>query len=266
MNIIDSIANGGLVSRGSNTIMPNLVEPALIGEYLQCDVIIGRETAFNSDVTEYPVEDGFSISDHVIRKPLTLSLDVLFTPTPVTWNSVIGGHSLNTVANQIMQIYEAGEPVTIKLHDAIYTDMIMTSAPLPRKVEDGYCYKCQLNFTHVRRVIQRSEDVPEEYAGADASGKAGKTETDAGAASTMDIGGGTGNASDDARAAASAQQAAHSKTGMTTVEPSGAKKSSIYTSGIDLSQYGSFGVGLEARAYMAMSSLSDALGRGGILW
>ncbi|WP_301860195.1 phage baseplate protein, partial [uncultured Megasphaera sp.] len=178
----------GFVSK-SRGILPNVTEPAQIGPYLTVDVVMSRETKFDSEVSEYPVEDGFPIADHVTRKPMTLSLDVVFTPTPVThMQRFIGAHSLNSVTNTLMQIYQAGEPVTIKMVDAIYTDMVMTSAPLPKNVDNGYCYRCQLEFTHVRRVVQRTEDVPEEYAQNDAAGKAGTTEKDGGAAFTSNIG------------------------------------------------------------------------------
>ena len=121
----------GFVSKSSG-VMPKVSEPAQIGDYLTVDVVMSRETKFDSEVSEYPVEDGFPIADHVTRKPMTLSLDVVFTPTPVTHlQRFTGAHSLNSVTNMLMQIYQAGEPVTIKMVDAIYTDMVMTSAPLP---------------------------------------------------------------------------------------------------------------------------------------
>lgn len=235
-NLID------LASGDSSGVMPTVTEPAQIGDFLTVDVVMGRETKFNSEVTEYPVEDGFPIADHVIRKPMTLSLECIFTPTPVThFNRFLGGHTLNSVANALMQIYQAGEPITIKLVDAIYTDMVMTTAPLPRNIENGYCYKCQLEFTHVRRVVQRTEDVPEEYAQNDAAGKAGTTEKDGGAASTSNIG-----------------------TGMQTVDPaSGSRRPGINTDNVDYGQLGAMVVGSEATAYMAAYSTAISYGKGG---
>lgn len=236
---------GFMEHKSPTTVLPKLVEPAQIGDYLECDVILSRTTDFSAEVTEYPVEDGFSISDHCIRKPLKLQLEVLFTPTPVTWwNAAFGGklHTLNRVINAIMDIWKKGEPVTIKLVDAIYEDMVLTSAPMPRKAEDGYCYRCTLQFTHVRRVTQRTEDIPEDGCNADASGKAGQTGKDGGLASTQEIG-----------------------TGMRTVEPDTSGGSILSTNNIDLSQFGSVGVGLEATAYMAMATISNSMG-GGMLW
>lgn len=229
--------------RSSSGVLPKLVQPAQIGDYLTCDVILGRTTEFDAEVTEYPVEDGFSISDHCVRKPLKLTLDVLFTPTPVTWwNEFLGGsrHSLNVVINEIMQIWQQGEPVTITLVDAIYTDMVMTSAPMPRRSEDGYCYKATLQFQHVRRVTQRAEEIPEDGMNEEESGKGGETNKDGGDAPTEEIG-----------------------TGLRTVEPgenTGSDILGVNTDNIDLSQFGSIGIGLEATAYMAAVSIANSIG------
>lgn len=242
------------VSRGPQQVLPKLTQPAQIGDYLECDVVLNYTTQFDSDVTDFPVEDGFSISDHCIRKPMTLTLDVLFTPTPVTWfNAFMGGsrHTLNRVMNAIMDIYQKGEPVTIKLANGIYTDMVMTSAPMPRRSDDGYCYKATLQFKHVRRVTQRTEDIPEDGCNADAQGKAGETGKDGGMAATEEIG-----------------------TGLQTVDPgtlgstsSGNIWTDIATGNVDLSQFGAIGVGLEATAAMATVSIAQALGNsGGVLW
>ena len=172
-------------------------------------------------------------------------MDVVFTPTPVTWgNSFLGGRTLNAVTNMLMQIYQKGEPVKITLVDAIYTDMVMTSAPLPRNVENGYCYRCQLEFTHVRRVVQRTEDVPEEYAANDAAGKAGTTEKDGGAAAQTEIG-----------------------TGLQTVDASAGSAGGgilgINTDNIDFGQLGAMATGSEATAYMAAYSVYQSIGKAG---
>lgn len=172
-------------------LMPKQTQPAKIGDNLEIDVIIDREASFNSEVTENPVETGFVIADHVNRKPMTLKMEVVFTPTPVTFLEYFGGsnaYRLTQVANAIMQIYKKGDPVTITTPDAIYDNMVMTRAPLPRNVQNGFCYKMQLEFKHVVIVTKRTEDIPEEYTSNDASGKAGTTEKDAGTAQQTEIG------------------------------------------------------------------------------
>lgn len=249
-----SIITDGLIAQRNTGILPKLTQPAQIGDMLECDVILSRTTTFESEVTQFPVEDGFSISDHCIRKPMKLTLEVLFTPTPVTWFlAALGGsrHSLNRVIDAVMDIWKKGEPVTIKLVDAIYTDMIMTSAPMPRRTEDGYCYKAILEFQHVRRVTQRTEDIPEDGCNADSQGKAGQTGKDGGMAATEEIG-----------------------TGLQTIDPStvndaesGDIWTQIATGNVDLSQFGAIGVGLEHTAAMATVSIAQSMGgMGAVLW
>ena len=169
-----------------------LVAPCTIGNNLNIDVLKDYEVTFESEVTENPVETGFVIADHVIRKPLTLKITAIFTPTPVTFLRYQGGmpdaNKLQKVADELSRIYQNGEPVTVRLHDAIYDNMIMTTAPLKRNVQDGICYQIELNFKHVVVVEQRTEKIPEEYAANDAQGKAGQTESDGGTAQQKDIG------------------------------------------------------------------------------
>lgn len=249
------VGGSGFMPRSSTGVILEPTQPAQIGDMLECDVILSRVTTFESEVTQFPVEDGFSISDHCIRKPMKLTLEVLFTPTPVTWFlAALGGsrHSLNRVMDAIMDIWKKGEPVTIKLVDGIYTDMVMTSAPMPRRSEDGYCYKATLEFQHVRRVTQRTEDIPEDGCNADAQGKAGQTGKDGGMAATEEIG-----------------------TGLQTIDPSTVGNASsdediwtqIATGSVDLSQFGAIGVGLEHTAAMATVSIAQSMGgMGAVLW
>lgn len=172
-------------------IMQEVTQPATIGD-LKVDAIIERETTYDSDVTEYPVEDGFPISDHVTRKPLKLTMTVICTPTPVQWFKEMGASAtrMNEVVEAIAEIYKKAEPITITTPDAIYKDMIMTHAPLPRNVTDGYCYKMQIDFVHVRKAKQKTEQISESNTEGEIQGSAGESEKDAGAASQTEIGSG----------------------------------------------------------------------------
>lgn len=166
---------------------------ATIGDNLTIDVLIDYETNYKSNATQYPVEDGFPVADHVTREPITLSMTALFTPSSLLSPNP---NKLENVQAAIEAIYKAGEPVTVVLPSAIYPNMLLTSAPLPRNVQNGICYKCNLQFTQVRRVTARTEDIPEDSASEEAKGSAGTTETDAGNASQTEIGTGVILASD----------------------------------------------------------------------
>lgn len=217
-------------------IMYPVTEPAKIGDMLKVDVILSREITFESEVTENPVEDGFVIADHVVRQPMTLTMDVVFTPTPVTWLTQLGNNQnrMTEVAQALQDIYKKGDPVTITLPDAIYDSMVMTSAPLPRNVENGYCYKMQLTFKHVRIVMLKTEDVPADGASSEAAGKAGESEKEGGAAAQNDIG-----------------------TGMTTKDNTATIE--VDTSAVDMSTAGDIMTAKEMTAHAAAQALAAAV-------
>lgn len=163
--------------------------PAKIGDTLEVDVVIDRETSFSTDVSENPVEDGFPVHDHVSRKPLTLTMTCVFTPLSVTYAGRNPSNGrLAQVARALQEIYKKGEPITVTLPDAIYPNMVMTHAPIARSVTDGVCYRLQISFIQVRIVKQKTEDIPEGSTDQEAAGMAGESEKDAGAANQQEIG------------------------------------------------------------------------------
>ena len=168
----------------------NTTVPATIGD-MQVDCVIDHVTTFSSNVTEHPIEGGFVIADHVSRQAMKLSVTVVITPTPVSYFRIMGGSNpdrLSEASAYFEQLHLKGEPITILLPDRICENMVMTSCPLPRNVQDGFCYRLALEFVHVTIVSQKTEEIPEQNASGDAVGKAGATGTDAGASSQVNIG------------------------------------------------------------------------------
>ena len=217
--------------------------PSTIGE-LSIDVVIDHTTNLDSETTDNPVETGWTVSDHVIREPLKLSLTAIITPTPVSYFNAFGGANLDRMseaAAYLMRLYQQGEPVTVTLPDAIYDNMLMVRCPLVRNVQNGFCYQLALEFKHIIFVEQKTEEIPEASASGDAVGKAGETGKDAGTAAQVDIGTGVTFRSNTAE---------------------------IDTTKIDLRNFGNIATGTELTAARATYSLltSRGINLGGGLW
>jgi len=213
------------------------IVPATIGD-LQCDCIVDHVTTFNSAVTEHPIEGGFVIADHVVRQAMKLSLTAIITPTPVSYFRIMGGTNpdrLGEASAYFEQLHLAGEPITVVLPDRICENMIMTSCPLPRNVENGFCYRLSLEFSHVTIVSQKTEEIPEQNASGGAVGKAGATGTDAGASSQVNIG-----------------------TGL--IIRDNKKYLAMNTNQIDLRNFGQIATGVEMTASRAAYSVYRSLG------
>ena len=60
-------------------------------EGVEFDALIDEEITLEADAPDYPVEDGYSVSDTIILRPKTLSMTLYVTDTPVTWIKDHGG-------------------------------------------------------------------------------------------------------------------------------------------------------------------------------
>ncbi len=173
-------------------LFPVPTDPTKIGQ-LEVDVMVSSELTYASEVTENPVEDGFPVHDHVICKPLQLSMVVVVSPLPVTWYEKFGvdtGRMDDAIA-KLEQIYKDRQPITIITNEKTYEDMVMTECKINKAKEDGKILRIPLEFKQIRKVEVKTADIPEEYVDALTAGKAGTTGEDAGTAATEDIGSGT---------------------------------------------------------------------------
>jgi hypothetical protein len=170
-------------------LFPAPKEPTKIGA-IECDVLIEQEITLSSDVTEHPVEDGFPVHDHVIRKPLKLAMTIAISNMPVTWYDRFGSNSQDRMGDAVSKlegIYKAGDPITVVTQEKVYDNMVMTDCRIPKNRENGKVLKVPLEFTQIRKVQVKTAEIPAEYVDALTKGKAGETNQDAGTATTQDI-------------------------------------------------------------------------------
>lgn len=176
-------------------LFPAPQDPTKIGA-IECDVLIEQEITLSSEVTEHPVEDGFPVHDHVIRRPVKLAMTIAVSNMPVTWYDRFGGNNpdrMSDAISKLEEIYKAGEPITISTSEKLYENMVMTDCRIPKNRENGKVLRVPLEFTQIRKVVVKTVYLSPELVDVLTKGKAGETEKDAGTATTEDIG--TGNTS-----------------------------------------------------------------------
>lgn len=99
------------------------------------DATISEDHEFNSRVTNFPVEFGGDISDHIIKEPETLQITGVVSDTPL---AILASFNRSIDAfNRLIQIYENRERITVITGIRVYTDMVMTSLQVPRSVQTG---------------------------------------------------------------------------------------------------------------------------------
>jgi hypothetical protein len=149
-------------------------------EDIEFDALLDEEMTLEADAPDYPVEDGFSVNDTIILKPMTLSMTLFVTDTPVTWKSKGHGGAgwTDSVIQKLEDLYFSKSPVTIVTSDRTYKNMAILSISISKSKEVGYARQIPITFREIRITKSKSTTIPDSY------GKSGETGANAGAAST----------------------------------------------------------------------------------
>jgi hypothetical protein len=122
-----------------------------------------------SKVTDYPVEEGANISDHIVNDPREVSVEGIVTNSPVQFlggrldkqargtqnNGRFLGRAINRAQiafQELERIFSDKELVTITGQYKVYRDMAMISAPVERQVGDGDAIQFTATFRQIRKV------------------------------------------------------------------------------------------------------------------
>lgn len=151
--------------------------PARIGD-VQIDVVISEQHDAQNEISAYPVEKGADITDHVRRKPRTVSLECVISDTPilleqvrrtrefqgVTFTSSAGteatpndalGYS-NQAYAELLRMRDEAQVVEVVTSLETYEDMMISSlsTPVTAKTGDAIQFTCVLQ--HVEFVALQS--------------------------------------------------------------------------------------------------------------
>jgi hypothetical protein len=175
----------------------NIKNPTQVGS-LKVDIVKSFEYTYDQDVTEHPVETGFEIADHIVNKPLKLTMTVGIASSPVTWFWK-NGYGAKKFANGLQlleEIRDKKEPVTIVRPEKKYDNMVMTSCRVSKQDSTKSIIYADLAFIQIVKVTTQTTAIPENVVTASQEENAGETAANVGAADTtsVDVGDG-GNVS-----------------------------------------------------------------------
>lgn len=147
---------------------------------IEFDALIDESKTMGATIPEYPVEDGFSVSDTMILEPLAISLTLYLTDTPVTWLYRHGSsrNRVRLICEQLESMWMKKETVKIVTNSAIYTSMGITSIKITHADTDGYAKKITIDAKKVQITEKKTTLIPA-YAL-----QSGKSNASAGTAST----------------------------------------------------------------------------------
>jgi hypothetical protein len=124
----------------------------------QIDASLSESHDLDSDVTEYPVETGSSITDNTRPKPITVTIEGIVSDTPLgpvadlrhNESGPDGSFTPSTEALAVLEgIRSAREPVSITTTLRTFDNMVMTSLSIPRDAATGAALRFSATFTEV---------------------------------------------------------------------------------------------------------------------
>lgn len=154
--------------------------PTTIGA-LAIDALLSESTELSSKATEYAVEDGSPISDHVVLAPERLKISGWITPSDVQLMTADGRPKLAEAKATMRKIVNDRAEITVTTGMDAYTDMIMETCNIGRSNE-GERFTVDMEFVKIRKAVLRKADIPPDKTSGTGKGKAGATKTDAGKA------------------------------------------------------------------------------------
>lgn len=134
-------------------------------EYFEVDAAINEDHDLSAEVTEFPVEKGSIISDHMIIKPDEITISCVFSDTPVSFKSFAG---------VTIDYYKEADRPSVKRYEwfkdaqangtlidvtttlAVYTDMVIKRVSTKRNVETTNGLVCDVTLKKI--VITTAED------------------------------------------------------------------------------------------------------------
>lgn len=147
---------------------------------LELDALLMESTSLRSQITEYPVEDGSVISDHITQEAETLTIEGVITGAGTLFNLAHGKAKLIAAKEALRQLHKERALLTVTTGIDIYSDFAIESCEISRTADGGEKFDVNLTLKKIQKVTLRTADIPPEKTSGKATGKAGKTKTNAG--------------------------------------------------------------------------------------
>lgn len=148
---------------------------------LQLDALVSEGSSLRAKATEYAVEDGSPISDHVVLESERLKLSGWITPTNVIEMTADGRPKLLEAKATLRRIVSDRLGVTVSTGMDTYVDMVLESCDINRSNEGDH-FVVDMELVKIRKATLRTADIPPAKTSGSATGKAGSTKTPAGKA------------------------------------------------------------------------------------
>lgn len=126
---------------------------------LVLDVTLNEKHNHTASTTDNPLEDGANAADHTIQKPDQLSLEGLWTDTPLDADRAELNRAVE-MYRKLVRLKESGEAVTVVSGLRVYENMVIQKINSRKDPGTGYSVPVSVSLKESRFVTQQTEFVP----------------------------------------------------------------------------------------------------------
>lgn len=157
---------------------------------IEFDALMTSSESHSADVPDYPCEDGYSVHDTIVTKPMELSLTLFLSNNPVTWYNRLGNTKdrVQVVEESLRALFAARKKMTVLTATDKFKNMCITSVGINKSKENGNGRGIDITLKQVSITSTQTTTVPASY------GKSGASMSNAGNAGTSGVSG-TGSSS-----------------------------------------------------------------------
>jgi hypothetical protein len=150
---VDSIV--GSISDAILGAPPSFIGP--ISEPIIIDVLESESPEYSSEVTRDAVECGVDITDHVLEKPDSVTMDCIFTDPQLSLSGMAaavasGFMSWKDKRDSLVRFQKAGQPVIMSLPSGFYMGYIIESISPTYTAQSGDCFRCRVTCVKINVV------------------------------------------------------------------------------------------------------------------
>lgn len=172
---------------------------------IEFDAFITSSESHGAEVPDYPCENGYSVHDTIVTKPMELSMTLFLSSNPVTWYNRLGNNvdRVQVVEEKLRALFAARKVFTVLTATDKFKNMCFTSVGITKSKENGNGRGIEVVLKQVSITSTRTTSIPASY------GKSGVSMNNAGNAATSGTSGsGSNSASPEANEKANSQNKA----------------------------------------------------------
>lgn len=125
------------------------------------DVTIREQHTRENRVTQWPVEDGSTITDHINNQPRRVTIEGFITDAPLLSGAQLAPRAQNAFI-ELERMWQARELLEVVTQYRRYSSMAIQKLDVPKNPNTGQALRFTVDFVEVQKANSETVEIPQE--------------------------------------------------------------------------------------------------------